>query len=135
MLTQATIQIGCGFCTWRLLFFSNQKDMAEDKKRKSSSSEDKERKHKKVKKEKKEKKEKRKEPKKSTETDNSSSSKQHKHQKQQQRKPSITVQSTTTSPDSAFTQVVAKLYLHLAPMWAANPMEGVTDQLNAFLMK
>lgn len=109
--------------------------MAEDKKRKSSSSEDKERKHKKVKKEKKEKKEKRKEPKKSTETDNSSSSKQHKHQKQQQRKPSITVQSTTTSPDSAFTQVVAKLYLHLAPMWAANPMEGVTDQLNAFLMK
>lgn len=105
--------------------------MAEDKKRKSSS-EDKERKHKKLKKEKKEKKQKSEKDLKST----SDKQKQKRQQQQQQRKPSISVQSATAqSPDSAFTEVVAKIYLHLAPMWAANPMEGVTDQLNAFLMK
>ncbi|KAI7883210.1 hypothetical protein K492DRAFT_175654 [Lichtheimia hyalospora FSU 10163] len=45
---------------------------------------------------------------------------------------------TTTSKStsySAFSEIVGKLYVHLAPMWAGNVMEGVTEQLNAFLMK
>ncbi|CDH51781.1 hypothetical protein RO3G_05052 [Lichtheimia corymbifera JMRC:FSU:9682] len=45
----------------------------------------------------------------------------------------------TTTPKStsysAFSEIVGKLYVHLAPMWAGNVMEGVTEQLNAFLMK
>ncbi|KAI7904285.1 uncharacterized protein BX663DRAFT_432106 [Cokeromyces recurvatus] len=36
---------------------------------------------------------------------------------------------------SSFSEIVVKLYLHLAPMWAGKTMEGVIEQLNAFLMK
>ncbi|KAI9318511.1 hypothetical protein BX666DRAFT_1928758 [Dichotomocladium elegans] len=43
--------------------------------------------------------------------------------------------SSQATPHSSFSEIVAKLYVHLAPMWAANVMEGVTEQLNAFLMK
>ncbi|KAI9272475.1 hypothetical protein BY458DRAFT_474302 [Sporodiniella umbellata] len=48
------------------------------------------------------------------------------------------VTSTNTidlSTASSFSEVVAKLYIHLAPMWAGKTMEGVNEQLNAFLMK
>ncbi|KAI9006239.1 hypothetical protein CLU79DRAFT_712857 [Phycomyces nitens] len=41
----------------------------------------------------------------------------------------------STPPSSSFSEMVVKLYLHLAPMWAGKIMEGVNEQLNAFLMK
>ncbi|CAO3609937.1 unnamed protein product [Cunninghamella echinulata] len=36
---------------------------------------------------------------------------------------------------SSFSEVVVKLYIHLAPIWAGKTMDGINDQLNAFLMK
>ncbi|KAH8553322.1 hypothetical protein BGW37DRAFT_257619 [Umbelopsis sp. PMI_123] len=36
---------------------------------------------------------------------------------------------------SAFSEVSIRLYIHLAPMWVNKPIEGVNEQLNAFLMK
>jgi DNA-directed RNA polymerase I subunit RPA43 len=36
---------------------------------------------------------------------------------------------------SAFSEVSVKLYLHLAPMWIGKTVEGINEQLNAFLMK
>ncbi|KAI8393316.1 uncharacterized protein BYT42DRAFT_550615 [Radiomyces spectabilis] len=78
--------------------------------------EDKKRKHKHEKKEKKDK-----------------SHKKHKSSKivqvQSEKKPASSVVS------SSFSEVNAKLYLHLAPMWSGKVMDGVNEQLNAFLMK
>ncbi|ORY93036.1 hypothetical protein BCR43DRAFT_496220 [Syncephalastrum racemosum] len=42
---------------------------------------------------------------------------------------------TPITAHSSFSQIEVKLYLHLAPLWANNPMEGITEQLNAFMMK
>ncbi|KAI8097184.1 uncharacterized protein BX664DRAFT_275738 [Halteromyces radiatus] len=36
---------------------------------------------------------------------------------------------------SSFSEVVIKLYIHLAPMWSGKTMDGVNEILNAFLMK
>ena len=47
----------------------------------------------------------------------------------------ITAPNHSFEPNSSFSEVVAKLYIHLAPMWAGKTMEGVNEQLNAFLMK
>ncbi|KAI8968498.1 hypothetical protein BDF20DRAFT_896729 [Mycotypha africana] len=47
--------------------------------------------------------------------------------------PATTISST--EPTSCFSEVVVQLYLHLAPMWSGKTMEGVNEQLNAFLMK
>ncbi|KAG1143769.1 hypothetical protein G6F37_006252 [Rhizopus arrhizus] len=47
----------------------------------------------------------------------------------------ITAPNHSFEPKSSFSEVVAKLYIHLAPMWAGKTMEGVNEQLNAFLMK
>ncbi|KAL0092517.1 hypothetical protein J3Q64DRAFT_1719339 [Phycomyces blakesleeanus] len=41
----------------------------------------------------------------------------------------------STTPSSSFSEMVVKLYLHLAPMWAGKIMDGINEQLNAFLMK
>ncbi|KAI8347327.1 hypothetical protein BD560DRAFT_411084 [Blakeslea trispora] len=54
--------------------------------------------------------------------------------------PVLPVTSTSTTAllptvSSSFSEVVVKLYLHLAPMWSGKTMEGVNEQLNAFLMK
>lgn len=49
--------------------------------------------------------------------------------------PASSVGSTTPAAATSFSEVVAKLYLHLAPMWSGKTMEGVNEQLNAFLMK
>ncbi|KAF7723751.1 hypothetical protein EC973_001727 [Apophysomyces ossiformis] len=38
-------------------------------------------------------------------------------------------------PTSSFSEIVARLYIHLAPMWSGKVMDGVIEQLNAFLMK
>ncbi|EIE80347.1 hypothetical protein G6F55_011936 [Rhizopus delemar] len=46
-----------------------------------------------------------------------------------------TVISSESSSSSSFSEVIARLYIHLAPMWAGKVMEGVNEQLNAFLMK
>ncbi|KAG1445821.1 hypothetical protein G6F56_009779 [Rhizopus delemar] len=48
---------------------------------------------------------------------------------------STIVETSNASSTSSFSQVVARLYIHLAPMWAGKAMEGVNEQLNAFLMK
>jgi DNA-directed RNA polymerase I subunit RPA43 len=44
---------------------------------------------------------------------------------------------TATLPgtSSSFSEVIIKLYIHLAPMWSSKPMDGVNEILNAFLMK
>jgi hypothetical protein len=42
---------------------------------------------------------------------------------------------TPRSEFSAFSEVSIRLYIHLAPMWVNKPIEGVNEQLNAFLMK
>lgn len=55
----------------------------------------------------------------------------------------IVAPSSPTSPivsaapvaSTSFSEIVVKLYLHLAPMWSGKTMEGVNEQLNAFLMK
>ncbi|KAI8076723.1 uncharacterized protein B0P05DRAFT_545584 [Gilbertella persicaria] len=47
----------------------------------------------------------------------------------------VTTIATTPTVSSSFSEVVVKLYLHLAPMWSGKTMEGVNEQLNAFLMK
>ncbi|KAI8347186.1 hypothetical protein EDC96DRAFT_468115 [Choanephora cucurbitarum] len=51
--------------------------------------------------------------------------------------PATSTLTTTSLPtvSSSFSEVVVKLYLHLAPMWSGKTMEGVNEQLNAFLMK
>ncbi|CEP07507.1 hypothetical protein [Parasitella parasitica] len=49
--------------------------------------------------------------------------------------PVSSVGSTTSSATTSFSEVVVKLYLHLAPMWSGKTIEGVNEQLNAFLMK
>lgn len=46
---------------------------------------------------------------------------------------SVTVAAPTAA--TSFSEVVVKLYLHLAPMWSGKTTEGVNEQLNAFLMK
>ncbi|EIE77001.1 hypothetical protein RO3G_01705 [Rhizopus delemar RA 99-880] len=47
----------------------------------------------------------------------------------------ITASNHSFEPNSSFSEVVAKIYIHLAPIWAGKAMEGVNEQLNAFLMK
>ncbi|KAI8147377.1 hypothetical protein BJV82DRAFT_642850 [Fennellomyces sp. T-0311] len=47
----------------------------------------------------------------------------------------VIAKTTTTTTYSSFSEIVAQIYLHLAPMWAENSTEGVIEQLNAFLMK
>ncbi|KAI7864764.1 hypothetical protein BDF14DRAFT_1831860 [Spinellus fusiger] len=73
---------------------------------------------------------------KSEKTHKESSEKPHKQKKQKTAK-IVQVQSAapSTSPSSSFTEMVVKLYLHLAPMWSGKIMEGINEQLNAFLMK
>ncbi|KAI8972645.1 hypothetical protein BDB01DRAFT_854452 [Pilobolus umbonatus] len=41
----------------------------------------------------------------------------------------------TPTTSTSFSEVVVKLYFHLAPIWSGKTMEGINDQLNAFLMK
>ncbi|CAO3593249.1 unnamed protein product [Absidia cylindrospora] len=41
----------------------------------------------------------------------------------------------STPNSSSFSEVVIKLYIHLAPMWSGKTMDGVNEILNAFLMK
>ncbi|KAF1802092.1 hypothetical protein V8B55DRAFT_1476918 [Mucor lusitanicus] len=49
--------------------------------------------------------------------------------------PVSSVGSPAPAVATSFSEVVVKLYLHLAPMWSGKTMEGVNEQLNAFLMK
>lgn len=49
--------------------------------------------------------------------------------------PASSVGSPAPTVATSFSEVVVKLYLHLAPMWSGKTMEGVNEQLNAFLMK
>ncbi|KAI9351680.1 hypothetical protein BD770DRAFT_393836 [Pilaira anomala] len=49
--------------------------------------------------------------------------------------PTTSITSTAPIVATSFSEVVVKLYLHLAPMWSGKTMEGVNEQLNAFLMK
>ncbi|KAG2200061.1 hypothetical protein INT47_007706 [Mucor saturninus] len=49
--------------------------------------------------------------------------------------PASSVTVATPTAATSFSEVVVKLYLHLAPMWSGKTMEGVNEQLNAFLMK
>lgn len=49
--------------------------------------------------------------------------------------PATSVTVTTPTAATSFSEVVVKLYLHLAPMWSGKTTEGVNEQLNAFLMK
>jgi hypothetical protein len=49
--------------------------------------------------------------------------------------PASSVGSAAPIASTSFSEVVVKLYLHLAPMWSGKTMEGVNEQLNAFLMK
>lgn len=52
------------------------------------------------------------------------------------KKSRMTVLNTTPSSEfSAFSEVSIRLYIHLAPMWISKPVEGINEQLNAFLMK
>lgn len=52
------------------------------------------------------------------------------------KKSRMTVLNTTPSSEfSAFSEVSIRLYIHLAPMWVSKPVEGINEQLNAFLMK
>ncbi|ORE05568.1 hypothetical protein BCV72DRAFT_276113 [Rhizopus microsporus var. microsporus] len=65
------------------------------------------------------------------------SKKKHKADKETRiETPSATISAVSTNaPASSFSEVHARLYIHLAPMWAGKTMEGVNEQLNAFLMK
>lgn len=65
------------------------------------------------------------------------SKKKHKADKETRIEPSSTTISAVSAnaPASSFSEVHARLYIHLAPMWAGKTMEGVNEQLNAFLMK
>lgn len=49
--------------------------------------------------------------------------------------PASSAASTSQTVSSSFSEVVVKLYIHLAPMWSGKATEGVNEQLNAFLMK
>jgi DNA-directed RNA polymerase I subunit RPA43 len=49
--------------------------------------------------------------------------------------PVSSVGSAAPIASTSFSEVVVKLYLHLAPVWSGKTMEGVNEQLNAFLMK
>jgi DNA-directed RNA polymerase I subunit RPA43 len=49
--------------------------------------------------------------------------------------PASSIGSASPAVSTSFSEVVVKLYLHLAPMWSGKTMEGVNEQLNAFLMK
>ncbi|KAG0170938.1 hypothetical protein DFQ28_009784 [Apophysomyces sp. BC1034] len=67
----------------------------------------------------------------------------HKHDKKEKKDKSqkkqktkvVEVQPAPSLPTSSFSEIVAKLYIHLAPMWSGKVMDGVIEQLNAFLMK
>ncbi|KAG1056911.1 hypothetical protein G6F43_001219 [Rhizopus delemar] len=62
--------------------------------------------------------------------------KKRKHKDNSEKKIStITASNQSFEPNSSFSEVVAKIYIHLAPIWAGKAMEGVNEQLNAFLMK
>ncbi|KAG1158443.1 hypothetical protein G6F36_014164 [Rhizopus arrhizus] len=62
--------------------------------------------------------------------------KKRKHKDNSEKKIStITASNHSFEPNSSFSEVVAKIYIHLAPIWAGKAMEGVNEQLNAFLMK
>lgn len=52
------------------------------------------------------------------------------------KKSRLTVVNSTPVPAmSAFLEVSVKLYMHLAPMWIGKTLDGINEQLNAFLMK
>lgn len=58
------------------------------------------------------------------------SEKRHKKKHKSERRISLVQPGSTP-----FSEVVVKLYVHLAPMWSEKTLEGVNEQLNAFLMK
>ncbi|CAO3623477.1 unnamed protein product [Cunninghamella blakesleeana] len=59
-----------------------------------------------------------------------------KHRKLSVNGNSIRRNSAAVSPNgSSFSEVVVKLYIHLAPIWAGKAIDGINDQLNTFLMK
>jgi DNA-directed RNA polymerase I subunit RPA43 len=47
--------------------------------------------------------------------------------------PASSVGSTTPAATTSFSEVVAKLYIHLAPMWSGKTMEGVNTHFFSFL--
>lgn len=49
--------------------------------------------------------------------------------------PVSSVGSAAPTVATSFSEIVVKLYIHLAPMWSGKTTEGVNEQLNAFLMK
>lgn len=66
--------------------------------------------------------------------DKSEKSHKKKHKKEKTSHSNI-VSATHQTISSPFSEIVVKLYMHLAPMWAGKTVEGVNEQLNAFLMK